>query len=811
MAQKILIKYIHCLIFNLLLFLATTLNACGWNEDEESIRVSLFRAQMSYGFAFDPFKYSFNYFNSYQPDPERYDQLKNCAEWQTKMGPQVSIKDIDLILYNTEPELFELAFTNNALSKIFSGNTFIQSLLLKENKDVLNYLTFAKEMEYFSFTNLGYGGKWESWGIPGGSTNYIKEYTSVEKLIPAIEDTFLQQRYAFLMLRYFYYVRRNEECIKMYDTYFLHSRNSVIEPWALLFKAHANDALGNHDQANYLFSKVFDRSDEKKLSAYQNFNKKQESLDRSLALAANDKERSVILTMSIANYPGPALEKIKVISELGAEEKYMAFLITREINKLEDWIFTPKLTIYNASVPRKKDKKGIWYYNDHWADYEAAKVNNYKKDIIYLRQLRTFLVSLQPGSKGEFKDLLAIAIAHLYYMDDDLVSGKKYINSIPETANVYIKNQKYVELALVELKNSNLKVNPNNTVINTSLFHLEKIAGTESAHYKSLYSLLRIMSNSYKAAGNNAVAALLYTKSDIYKSKSEILNSDLYYNYFDYYRMYSLIGYLDRIASPSDIDKVLHIIEKKNKTDLEKFLCDQPLADKHQYLDLKGTLAFRNNDLKLASEVFSQIPQTFYDTAYYYRDYLNEDPFFPKAFRFQKKRNFNYPFKKSEFINTLISLKQEAETDVQKAADNYILLGHAYFNCSYWGNSWMMLSYSNSSVDEELNDNDYLYGRQYPQRQKMQMGNYYNCTLAKQYYTKALKSATNDEQKAMASLMIHVCEYDAYLASLVGKEYDETKRYIPGISLKKFYSDYKETNVFKTFSCPLLEDFIARK
>ncbi|MBK7037558.1 MAG: hypothetical protein IPH42_14750 [Bacteroidetes bacterium] len=100
----------------------------------------------------------------------------------------------------------------------------------------------------------------------------------------------------------------------------------------------------------------------------------------------------------------------------------------------------------------------------------------------------------------------------------------------------------------------------------------------------------------------------------------------------------------------NDIDQVLNILETKNKTELEKYLCEQPVGNRNVYLDLKATIAFRNNDLQKASEILAEIPQIFYDTAYEYKDYLNEDPFVPKAWRFQVKRDFTYPFKKQSLL-----------------------------------------------------------------------------------------------------------------------------------------------------------------
>ena len=213
---------------------------------------------------------------------------------------------------------------------------------------------------------------------------------------------------------------------------------------------------------------------------------------------------------------------------------------------------------------------------------------------------------------------------------------------------------------------------------------------------------------------------------------------------------YGRLRLFDMYASTSDMDKLIILIEKQNKTDFEKFLCNQPFNKIDAYKDLKGTIAFRNGDLKLAFETFKSMDQQFWKNNYEYAMYLNEDPFVPKFFK--TKRDFGYEFNKTRFVKSLLDLEVlAAGKDKKKVADAYLKLGHAYYNTSYYGNSWMMMSYGWSSGDSYYTPN--------PKETcaSMWIKNYRTPVLAAGYYQKAYSMAQDKEQKAYATLMLVSC------------------------------------------------------
>lgn len=751
--------------------------ACGWSVSPETSRLALFKAQREGFFKLTPFYYSADYYyatNTFST----VDQELNCLEWKKKLGNLIDTKDVHTILYETDGEQFETAYETKSLKKVFDKNTFIEALLLPKNKVFLNYMLFAKKLEYNSNTDV----RWESWNQIGYNSkdHKLADVNDFEKKIKTAKDAFLKQRYAFLILRYSFYAQDKNGVIRLYDTYLSENKNTILEPWALYYKALCTDNL---PLQNYLLSKVFASCEEKTFAVLQHYNWK--LTPETFALAQNDEERSVILSIESLRNPAPDLKTIEEVYRLSPNSINLSFLIGREVNKLEDWIFTPQYT--NDGSPSVTFAGTDWY-----GDYAKAREENLNKDILHLRALEYFLISIREQTAGEQKDYITAAIAQLCFMDDDIVLGKKYTDMISDKANASIQMQKNIQLALVSLKQDNLKREEVQNQLFKYFDSVENLVETDNGLFKNLYSLYRIASGEFSKQGDRAVAGLLMMKSDI---KSEGVYSSYDSRYF-----YSYIGYFDRTATTEDMDRLMALQQKKDKTPFEKYICSGTIApDINYYKDLKGTIAFRNNNLELAYKTFASMPKDFWEKTYAFKDYLNENPFTPKILQTDKERKFDYRFNKTEFIAKLIQLKK------QNTASSNLQLAHAYFNVSYLGNSWMMSAYDWTSGESYI---DYVYGDNSEKEKTYQKGNYYGLAMAKLYYEKALKLSKNNNEKAMASLMIFECSYYGHYANMVSAEEEAKNPFKAGKELVNFYSIYKTTPTFKKYNCPLLHSFI---
>lgn len=766
----------------LLLFTVSSF-ACGWYETAETIRLALFRSERMGSEKFRSFYYSAdNYFQTYISS--KRDNVLNCKEWQKELGRKVTWQDVYKLQYETDPEKFQTAFKANNLKEVFKGNTFIEALVLPKNKALLDYFADAKLTEY----KYNGTGKWENWDTIETKYDNYNEVESDEQYFPQFKEKlvsakteFLKQRYAYLLMRS--YSVEPKEMIRLYDTYFLNSKNNtILKPWALFFKAISTE---NSAEANYYLSQVLALCDDKSFVTMQYFDRN--ITDKTLAFAKNDNERANIISMKALRNPAPAFEEIKTVYSLSPQSEYLSVLVGREVNKLEDWIFTPKFYDYGPSVK----------FDDWYKDYEVAKKKNLEKDTKYLREFRSFLISVYPNLKAEQKDFVASAISQLAFMDDESQLGKEYASQISANVNASILAQKNIQLALVEIKLGDINSDKTKEIVLKSINGLRDLAEKDQSLYKSLYSLTRLVALEYEKKNDIVTAGFLYAKSQQYKSFSYDGYSEYYFNESPELN-YGFIGYFDQNASEKDMDGVISLLQKKNKTAFESFLTSGT-APVDFYRDVKGTIAFRNLNLEMAEKTFSEMDQNFWKIAYAYSSYLNEDPFVPQALEYKIKRNCDYDFNKTKFLKEMVCLSK------LKTPDSYLKLASAYYNVSYFGNSWMMSSYGQSSGYSSDFAEYYNLGKNTKEyRDFFQKENYYKLSLAKEYYQKVLSSNATKEQKAMASLMIHICDYETFYFH---KDYDSDEVFKPGKEIFEFYSKYQDTNFFKKFSCPLLESF----
>jgi len=801
---------IRFFIISIFLFLHASSYACVDSETDESIRLSLFRAELPGMAAFRPFYYSAMLFNDFSPDPESQDAKRNCLEWQQFLGRDVKLADIDFILYQTPPEIFEDALQHKSLVLRFSGNTFIAKLCRPEYRETLQYLSFAKETEYLSYSRPGAGGRWESWDDNEVLTGK-KVSLSMPRdgsFIPGLSSEFLKLRYAFQLLRLSFYEGDDARTIGLYDKFVERGPEpSIIKAWALLFKAMAVDRKGDHITANYLYSKVFDRSDEKKMAVMQWFSMKPEVLAKSLQLAKNKEEKGVLLATYLINYPAPALSQLKQMRDFLCSSKYFPVLVMREVNKLEDWIYTPMYTQYPPSVVFSEA-------NSRWGNYNEVREKNLNSDMSYLREFRSFLESCLQYLNGDNKDYACLAIAQLYYMDNELDKSMKLLGMLRSNAKPGLLIQRDVCLCLLNLKLAPLKTEKTKQQFLKSISSLEQQSIKSPEHYKSLYTLLRLMSSAYDKSGAKAEAGLLFMKSERYKLLYNVngLEEDNDWDITDF--PYAYLAWFDRHAGLPEIDHLIAMIQSSPKSPFEKYLCHQKLASLYDYYDLRSCIAFRENKLQETLASLEHIPESYYTSKEEFRNNLNEDPFMPKGLSYQYVRNFQYQFSKAKFIRELISLEKDCKEDSKDNPDKLLKLGHAYYNCSWFGNSWMMVSYQSSIYDYQSGISDELFGPNHEQKKSIQSGNYYKLKLAKAFYSKVLESEANAEQKAMANLMLHICDNDTYNLERRGDNFYMEDNILyrvfqPSSNLRDFYLKYYQTETFRQYRCPTMDDFIG--
>lgn len=779
----------------------SSLKACGYWEFEWEYRPMTFQAQLPWMQSMSPFVYTTaSLFYNMNPDPMGKDRTRNITEWQKATSKDINLDDIYAIQYETDPDTFINSFENSVL-KEYQGNSLIKYLTRdKKHKDILDYLVFAKKVESteYDFANLNF----EEWQdeinkTPNNSLILKNELLSEAKeRLKAVKSPFLKERYAFQVVRLSWQVGEYKEASEAFDTYFKAiNPNSLMSVWAGLFKAMSLDKLDRKADANLFYIQVFENSDEKKLRSVQLYN-----YNIPTPPTFSDKEKSIEIVLKSIQNPGRALDSIQSIHRLDKNSQYLSFMVMREINKLEDWLIS---SVYLKS--EKNPFSNAYQYSWDNDDEETSQIKkkNLETDMQYLQRLKAFVIVLRNGTQQqEEKDYYAIALAHLSLLEENGEDAKKYLATISTNANPSILLQKSIENIWLSIKTDDIttdsfkknyvsEIKKLKAQLLTTPYKFKNENDQSYENYRIFYTLDLALANEYKKRGDIISYCLLKNISN----KDRNPGGSFWYTSEPASDYYGVMRQMDFNASVSDMDALIALLQKTNKTEFEEYICDQPFNSIDAYRDLKGTIAFRNRDLQSAYEAFASMDQNFWATTYYFKDYLNEDPFIPKNLYSQESRDFTYKFNKTDFLKTLLDLEKTAKgNDAKKSADAYLKLGHAFFNTTYWGNSWMMVSYSWSGSDKYYSNTQLLDSWRRA---------YMTASIAQEYYEKALQKSQNREQKAYATLMLSRTHWHNIV--LNGSEKDKK---LAAKYSNEFYNNYLNTQFAKQNECLGYEAFI---
>jgi hypothetical protein len=744
---KTRLKIFIILISAILLLTNDKSDGCVDSFSDESDWLSLYMPEISGAASLMPFYYSVN--GLYRSDDlwPNESRTKNTGEWFEYLGKKVSLKSIDTILYQSDAVRLTNTFDsilsgNNSDAEYRHHNMMLRYLEKNKKKDIIHYLLFAKETEHY----LLHGDPWDPYK-PLNNTGLISTVAAGEKLINTCTDSFLKIRYAYQCIKIYGNLAKTDpgafsnKCISLYDLSFGKGyQNTTLKYWALFFKARC---IAQKDSAlsNYLLSKVFDSTDEKETEVYYNFNL--HFLNQTLGLAKNNHEKAVILGLSIIQNPGKVLPVLQEIYRLDPANDKLGMLLTREINKLEQWIIMRPL----QSIGEKNDR-----------DY----LRNVRKDRKYLASLLEFstnaaFISHNTAEPG----LWDVASGYMAFM----------LGKLP-TANTFYalagkeKNSENVELQL-HLSKILLAIAGQDSA--TPAFEQQIYDGikwmdrhNDKLTYGYHKNLLFYLAHRYEKLKNTGKAALLLFKANHFTYDSDSRGFQFSRNNGMYKEEYDAYGYLTAHARIEDFDEIISMIWKKNKTPFENYLTtvslQKPVSEFDPpntrqlnlslILDRKATWFMNHNRIKEALETFKKIP----DTLWYsepFKTYLLCNPFYLNKWQPHRIHD-SRKYTKVTALERILKMKNEIKKGKGNIARNYLLLGNAYYNMTYFGNFWMMNNYYWS-----INDLDVYYTNRVEKNALNE--NYYGCTLAMAYYLKAAENTKNAKLNALCLFMAEQC------------------------------------------------------
>jgi hypothetical protein len=567
-----------------------------------------------------------------------------------------------------------------------------------------------------------------------------------------------RRRYTFLTMRLAFYNGDFKTINTIFDnTFAKDNKRDIIYYWALYFygMGEKNPAI-----ASYYASQVFANAPDKRFVVYRNFDTKL-PLEQILRYAKSNKEKADIYVLASIRRYDKALAYIKKAYALDPQNEGVSFLMLREVNKLEDWIYTPYYTLFSPSIE-----------DSYVSNTETVILKRVEEDRSYAMEVLDFVNSIHSNSTFTMQVRAQLELL-----------TKQYGKCLSTIAQLEKRNDAALnQLEIIKALALTASQQDGKAVI---LDAVKPILLKNKTDQKFVFALAREL----EYRGNTTDAALLYANlfgeySDGIRRWSNVYWKDgkSYSSYMDYYTEW--FGYLNFRYSPEQMQQLINTIKNNKANDeFSQWKYDWIAGKLPVLYDMLGTKYMRQNKLEEAYLAFNKTGNQYWEDNY---GVWERPSFFGNGNQFDKNPFFSVKnvsdftpsrdvkMNKYTVVQQLMQYLKKAENVKEKDRDYYyFLVANCYYNMTDYGNSWMMRRFNQSSEEEPTGLED--------------EAEYYECNLAKGYYEKAYATANTDKFKALCLRMIALCEHNR----LSHISNDESRHDYSSETLNKYFKELK--------------------
>lgn len=711
------------------------LNSCGWDLSSESYRFWLLQPELAAARPLHAFYFTTDNLNG--PDYDEITQLPytaNLREWHAVIGNDVPDDAITEVLYGMDLDAFE-----QQQDSLFRSNAFLARL--KQLKSGWpEYIAYAKRCEKLVNSD-------DPWGFIAHDGNGIrKAWGAGVKQLKRAKHPQLRARLAFQLVRLAHYAHDPErpdlDVRPIYEKYIAPLRGSSwMEPTAAFYLAN----MLPQPQRDLAFADCFDRATDKQFRMVQLFDN--QGMESYRLLASTDKQRATLLVIRDLQHPGRALEDLERIVGYDPGNAHLPFLLTREVNKLEDWLLTAELTDYGAAINQ-------WNEREEGVSPEDVM----RTDLDYLRKVQAFIRRVRPQATPQDQALLTLLDGHLSYVAGEHDACRKTLATLETDANAtpLMRAQAHMDrilcgimateqltdatradvLALVQLVNESPDLAPErSTILGQLHLYLGKKLLARGQKVEGLFLLAR----TDRAFGN--MLPSYWSKNARHIAFEQ--------------------------ATPEVYDRLIALLEKPDKTAFERYLTasdERPEGwmrtdeyfrstglTRDQLLDYKAMWYLRENRLEEAAATYRNVHPDYWND-YRHDIFKDDDPFvvnIEDPHNYHKTDSARYT--RLSIVERMVALKKEAARDPKKRALNNYLLANAYYSMSWHGKYWGL-----SRIAWSIHDMSDWYEPQYTTPGD---DDYFGLVRAKEHYLAAMEAAKDPVLKALACMMAEQCEY----------------------------------------------------
>lgn len=718
-------KFLICLV--LLLSSFSKVNACGYSPYGEDVRYCLFHPQLFHYNNYSAFDYNANLFGfDYDYSSEIVEA--NILDWYNYTQKKVSI-------YAIQEFNYKLKGTDIHAN---SDNEFIRYLYANKKTEAIAYLKMAKECEIVNSLNVE--DPWERNQLDVNANRKV----FLNKLIRITNEQkneYFKRKYAFLAIRLAYYAADFETIENLFVSNYNNNKKDYLYYWSLFFYSFAKDDKSYLVDAATLLVNCPEKSYASYYFHHENF-----KIEDALPFAKTKADLSNLYAYASVQRLDRNLDYLKKIHENQPQSKILSFLLLREINKLEDWIYTPYYTNYNPST-------------DFWESNTTTQTLRMRseKDRLYAKEVLQFLQSIDLN-KTENPILWKAAKIQLEFMSRDFNSCLQSIAQLEKTISKEVPV--FEQIQMIKALTITAKQEFGKAIIRPEI---QSIILKNKSNSRFLFALGRELEFKGNIPDGMALMASLGSiSSDVEWQGNRSLTSgnlDEFYTYFDY---------LDFVYSANDLQKITNRLKKPMKNDFEREIYQTLIKDESRLLDLLGTKYIREDKLNEALAVFKSMDKKYWEDNYNpwergsYGEYyaFDQNPFytFKKTKEFIKPRE-QFNVNKLTITEHLVKYLKIANNSKTKNRDYYyFIIANCYHNMSQYGHSWMLRRFQSYTYwgygTNEYMSESYIDEYEYRVNKK-----------ALQYYELAYQNAKTNRFKALCLRMMDYAEHQTYSSS----------------------------------------------
>lgn len=756
--------------------------ACVWDYDPYE-EASFFLNSINNKPAFLPFCYTGN--SAAFSDYEEQTNIKNDVNrksWKKYTANAVPDADIDSFVYR-----YNRADVQNIYEHIRKGytlkvpadvgaNKFTKWLITHKDHEAALYLAFAKACEPHT-AEPEY--KWNE--ITHNYESNKRDSAAMQELVHegikqvmSTQNSELKLRYAYQTMRMAFYSGEYAQTQMLFHTLVAPSRHFLYYR-CLSLRAGALFHTNNKTEAAYMYSRVFDSSNELKEEAHTSFRwATNGNLKMVLPLCRTNHQKAVLYLMKgLYDFDGDTktmFDALKNAYALDPKTNGIDVLMTRIINKMEYHLIQEILT----PDPKNKD--------------------------LY-SQLISFAQRAATDGKSGTPTFWRLAAAYLYIAGNDPQNCKKQLDLAAKSSNIKESNIHNTITALYLIRKTGKITASTEANLLPILQQIEQ-RNKGAYYYNSDYYLMMVhlLSKAYLQQQDTIKA--LYCISKYNSSNSDYRNYGIYKPY--YFEGWDL---MESMSIPQLLS-LENFLNASSKTPYEHWLTNKPAITTGILHELAGTKYIRQHQFTKAAVMLQKVPDSLL------RSWVLPDALVSHISERSEwnKSDSGVLYNKLTLARRMADLQARLDENPTDARTAY-QYANALYSISYYGKAVHAHSYYRSTYEPRA-----YYRSKERKNSSYEDQQYFGLGEAEHYYKVAFENSTDPEIKARCLFMAAKCwQKNCPINDSVDYyDIDPNSYYVNALNNPYFATlrkEYNKTAFFSnaTNSCSYLYDYIWKK